>query len=242
MRIVATYLFLFVFTGNIFSQERSDIKKLDSAFTELYKSNRFNGTLLYAEKGKVLYKKAFGVTDYRTKERLLTTSSFNLASVTKQFICMAIMIMKERGQLAYDDDCRKYIPELPYDSISIRNLMTHTSGIPEYFDVFQRFRSPLDTLTNEKMIRLFAAHRPALDFATGVKWNYCNTNYIVLASIIERISKMPIDIYVKRNILTPLGLKDSYVYHVLMPSIPTNHVYGFEETGENRRLNDLTAI
>ena len=242
MRIVATFLFLFVFIGNLFSQERSDIKKLDSAFTELYKSNRFNGTLLYAEKGKVLYKKAFGVTDYRTKEPLLSTSSFNLASVTKQFICMAIMIMKERGQLAYDDDCRKYIPELPYESISIRNLMTHTSGIPEYFDVFQRYKTPLDTLTNEKMIRLFAAHRPALDFATGVKWNYCNTNYVLLVSIIERISKMPIDLFIKQNILTPLGLKDTYVYHLLLPSIPTNHVYGFEETGVSRQLNDLTPF
>lgn len=242
MRIIATFYFMFFFIGNVFSQERSDIKKLDSAFTELYKSNRFNGTLLYAEKGKVLYKKAFGVTDYRTKQPLLTTSSFNLASVTKQFICMGIMMMKERGQLAYDDDCRKYIPELPYDSISIRNLMTHTSGIPEYFDVFQRYKTPLDTLTNEKMIRLFEAHKPALDFATGVKWNYCNTNYVLLVSIIERISKMPVDAYIKNNILNPLGLKDTYVYHLLMPSIPSNHVYGFEETGEIRRLNDLTPF
>lgn len=242
MRIVATLIFLFAFMVPVFSQQSADVKKLDSAFSELYKSNRFNGTLLYAEKGKVLYKKAFGVADYRTKQPLLTTSSFNLASVTKQFICMGIMMMKEKGQLSYDDDIRKYIPEMPYDSISIRNLMTHTSGIPEYFDVFQRYKTPLDTLTNEKMIRLFAAHKPTLDFATGYKWNYCNTNYVLLVSIIERISKMPIDAFIKNNILTPLGLKDTYVYHLLMPTIPVNHVYGFEETGESRRLNDLSLF
>jgi N-acyl-D-amino-acid deacylase len=222
--------------------QRPDIKKLDSTLTLLNKTNRFNGTVLYAEKGKVLYKKAFGVTDFKTNHPLTTSSAFNLASVTKQFITMCIMILNERGKLQFDDDCKKYIPELPYDNISIRNLMTHTSGIAEYFDVFQRYKTPLDTLTNEKLISLYATYKPALDFATGTKWNYCNTNYALLVTIIERISKEPIDVFVKKNITTPLGLKDTYVYHVLMPAIPANHVIGFEETGERRKLNDLTVF
>ncbi len=222
--------------------QRPDIKKLDSTLTILNKTNRFNGTILYAEKGKVLYSKAFGVADYRTNELLKTTSSFNLASVTRQFITMCIMILKERGQLQFDDDCKKYIPELPYDNISIRNLMTHTSGIPEYFDVFQLYKTPLDTLTNEKLISLYSTYKPALDFATGSKWNYSNTNYALLVSLIERLSKQPIDVFVKKNITAPLGLKDTYVYHVLMPAVPANHVYGFEETGEKKKLNDLTSF
>ena len=224
------------------AQTIADVKKLDSLLTLLYKTDRFNGTVLYAEKGKVVYKKAFGTTDFRTNEKLKTTSAFNLASVTKQFICMGIMMLKEKGLLQYDDDCRKYIPELPYDGISIRNLMTHTSGITEYFDLFQRYKTPLDTLTNEKMISLFATVRPPLDFATGTQWSYCNTNYVLLVSIIERISKQPIDLFIQKNITSVLGLKDTYVYHILMPSIPVNHVYGFEETGDKRKLNDLTPF
>jgi N-acyl-D-amino-acid deacylase len=242
MRKTAALIFLLFSFHFLPAQQTEALKELDSVLTVLNKTNRFNGTVLYAEKGKVLYKKAFGVTDYKTNQPLTTTSSFNLASVTKQFICMCIMILKERGQLQFDDDCKKYIPELPYDNISIRNLMTHTSGIPEYFDVFQRYKTPLDTLTNEKMITLYAAYKPALDFATGSKWNYCNTNYALLVSIIERISKEPIDVFVKKNIITPLGLKDTYVYHVFMPAVPSNHVYGFEETGEKRKLNDLTPF
>lgn len=235
------FLLMIVLSASLQAQQQ-DIKALDSTLTELNKTNRFNGTVLYAEKGKVLYKKAFGVADYRTNKPLNTTSAFNLASVTKQFMTMCIMILKERGQLQFDDDCKKYIPELPYDSITIRNLMTHTSGIPEYFDVFQLYKTPLDTLTNEKLIALYAAHKPALDFATGTKWSYCNTNYALLVSIIERISKEPIDVFVKKNITAPLGLKDTYVYQVLMPTVATNHVYGFEETGEKRKLNDLTVF
>ena len=235
------FLLMIVLSASLQAQQQN-IKALDSTLTELNKTNRFNGTVLYAEKGKVLYKKAFGVADYRTNKPLNTTSAFNLASVTKQFMTMCIMILKERGQLQFDDDCKKYIPELPYDSITIRNLMTHTSGIPEYFDVFQLYKTPLDTLTNEKLIALYAAHKPALDFATGTKWSYCNTNYALLVSIIERISKEPIDVFVKKNITAPLGLKDTYVYQVLMPTVPTNHVYGFEETGEKKKLNDLTVF
>ncbi|MGI8583846.1 MAG: serine hydrolase domain-containing protein, partial [Chitinophagaceae bacterium] len=242
MRTIILFLFHLFLSAYIHAQTPADIKKLDSALTVLNKTNRFNGTVLYAEKGRIIYKKAFGVIDYRTNQPLTTASAFNLASVTKQFICMCIMILKERGQLQFDDNCKKYIPELPYNNITIRNLMTHTSGIPEYFDVFQRYKTPLDTLTNEKLITLFATYKPALDFATGTKWNYCNTNYALLVSIIERITKVPFAVFFKKNITVPLALKDTYVYDVLMSSIPFNHVYGFEETGEKRKLNDLTPF
>jgi N-acyl-D-amino-acid deacylase len=155
---------------------------------------------------------------------------------------MCILILQEKGMLQLDDDSKKFIPELPYKGISIRHLMTHTSGIPEYFDIFQRYKTPLDTLTNEKLLILLATYKPALDFITGTKWNYCNTNYVLLVSIIERASKMPIDAFIKKYIAAPLGLKDTYVYHVLMPSVPPNHVYGFEETGETKKPNDLTVF
>ena len=242
MMKLSFFLFAVLSFGFAQAQLRGDVKNLDAALNRLYKTNRFNGTVLYAEKGKIVYKKAFGVVDYRTNKPLQTTSAFNLASVTKQYICMSILMLKERGQLELDDDCKKYIPELPYDNISIRNLMTHVSGIPEYFDVFQRYKSPLDTLTNEKLIQLYALHKPVLDFATGTKWQYCNTNYTLLVSIIERISKMPMDAFLQKNIITPLGLTDTYMYHVLMPTVPPNHVYGFEELGEKRKLNDLTPF
>jgi N-acyl-D-amino-acid deacylase len=240
------YFFLFIAMlpagSGIYAQSVPDVKKLDTALTLLHKTNRFNGTVLYAEKGNIVYKKAFGVVDYRTNEPLQTNAAFNLASVTKQFICMGILMLQEKGLLQLDDDCKKYIPELPYNGITIRNLMTHTSGIPEYFDVFQRYKTPLDTLTNEKLVALYAAHKPALDFATGTKWTYCNTNYVLLVTIIEKISRQPVDVFIKERITKPLGLKDTYIYQLLMPAVPDNHVFGFEETGEKRKLNDLTTF
>ena len=95
-KIAASIFILFSCIPFLQAQQPAEIKKLDSVLTLLNKTNRFNGTILYAEKGKVLYKKAFGVTDYRTNQPLNTTASFNLASVTKQFMTMCIMILKER--------------------------------------------------------------------------------------------------------------------------------------------------
>jgi N-acyl-D-amino-acid deacylase len=224
------------------AQPAHDFKKLDSVLTQLQLTDRFNGTVLYAEQGKILYKKAFGIADIRTGQPLQTSSSFNLASVSKQFVAMGILELYEKGKLRLDDPVKKYIPELPYDSVTIRNLLNHTSGIPEYFEVFQQYRGTLDTLSNEGMIQMFARYKPATDFPAGSKWNYCNTNYVLLSAIIERVSGKTFHDYFGQNIAVPLGLKNTYVYHILLPSVPSNHVYGFEKENGTKKLFDLYNV
>jgi len=242
MKKIFTLLLLLFATGALLAQLTSDPKSLDSALRQLYQSARFNGTVLYAERGKVIYHKAFGVTDCRNNSPLGTSSSFNLASVTKQFVSMCIMILQQEGKLQLEDELQKYFPEMPYEGVTVRNLLTHTSGIPEYFDIFLQYRTPLDTLTNQKMIALFSKVRPAAEFAPGTSWKYCNTNYVLLVSIIERVSGQPIEVFINKRISIPLGLMQTYVYQVMMNNVPANHVYGFEETGEKRKLNDLTVF
>lgn len=236
-------LYLLAIAGfKILSAQKPDIGALDSALKKLHATNRFNGAVLYAENGVVVYKKAYGIEDFRTGRPLSVNSSFNLASVTKQFVCMAILLLKDKGLLDIDDSIRKYIPELPYKGITIRHLMTHTSGIPEYFNWFQRYRTPLDTLTNAKLINLFATQKPMLDFVPGTQWQYVNTNYALLVSIIERVSGQSFPVFFRERIAVPLQLKSTYVYHALMRTVPPNQVVGFKETGEGRKLQDLTVF
>ena len=230
-------LLLFISTA-LFAQKNTTTHQIDSALTILHAQHQFNGTVLYAEQGKVLYKKAFGSADFRTSAALQTTSAFNLASISKQFISMCIMILKEKETLSYDDDIQKFIPEFPYQNITIRNLMTHTSGLPDYQDLFVNTRGPLDTLTNEGLIKMFATLKPTLNFATGTKWEYCNTGYVLLASVVERVSKMTIEKFINTKIVVPLGLSETYMYNVNLP-VPKNHVYGFEEINGKQKLNDL---
>lgn len=219
---------------------QTSTKQIDSVYTYLYQTHQFNGTVLYAEKGKVLYKKAFGITDISTQKPLTTASSFNLASISKQFFAMGIMLLADAGKLSFDDPVIKYIPELPYTNVTLRQMLTHTSGIPEYFDVFTKYRGTLDTLTNEGLVKLFARIKPAPDFEPGTKWNYCNSNYVLLGAVISRVAKQPVEDFLKQRIFKPLGMKNTYVYNVLMPAIPANHVLGFEEVDGVQKLADLT--
>ena len=229
---------LFFISSVLFAQNNTTTHQIDSALTILHAQHQFNGTVLYAEQGKMLYKKAFGIADFRTSSALQTTSAFNIASISKQFISMCIMILKEKATLSYDDDIQKFIPEFPYQNITIRNLMTHTSGLPEYEDLFVNTRRPLDTLTNEGLIKMFAALKPPLNFATGTKWEYCNTGYVLLASVVEHVSKMTIEKFINKYIIVPLELSETYMYNVYLP-VPKNHVYGFEEINGKQKLNDL---
>jgi len=208
------------------AQWNSKIQTVDSVLIRLYERQLFNGTVLIAEKGKVLYKKAFGIAGISEKP-LTTASAFNLASVSKQFFAMMVMILKEQDRLQYDDAVQKYLPSFPYPEISLRQLMNHTSGLPEYFDIAERNRNLLDTLTNESMLALLAAKKPALVFTPGSAFEYCNTNYTTLASVIAKVSGMACDSFFSEKIVRPLNLKNTYIYNLTMKAYPASRVFGF---------------
>lgn len=138
-RKVLYALILFsLFTNPAFSLSQSKAQKIDALLKKCYENGQFNGSVLVAENGKVIYNEAFGIANPESKEKLKNNTAYNLASVTKQFTCMGIMLLKERGDLSYEDDIQKYIPELPYMGITIRNLMNHTSGLPDYIRLFSQ--------------------------------------------------------------------------------------------------------
>lgn len=225
-----------------FSQHVQKVNRIDSVLTYLHQRQLFNGTVFIAEKGKVLYKKAFGTSNPATAARLTTASSFNLASVSKQFYAMMIMMLKEQGKLSYDDAVVKYLPEFPYPTITVRQLMNQTSGLPEYFDIAAADMTLLDTLTNDSMLRLLIDRRPPLVFAPGEQWQYCNTNYTTLASVLEKVAGTTADKFFQEHIAGPLKMTNSYVYHLKMKSYPPSRVFGFSFQNEKPVLNDLVRF
>lgn len=232
-------ILLFFIPTFSFSQQAKKIARIDSVLTYLNQRQLFNGTVLIGEKGKVLYKKAFGIANPQTLESLTTNSAFNLASVSKQFYAMMIMMLKEQGKLNYDDRVQKYLPSFPYPTITIRHLMNQTSGLPEYFDIAAGDMNLLDTLNNQSMLDLLAAKKPALVFQPGDQWQYCNTNYTTLASILEKISGTTADKFFQQHIAGPLKLKNSYVYQIQLKSSPPSRVLGLQFENQKPILNDL---
>lgn len=217
----------------------AQIQTLDSTLTILHQQAMFNGAVLVADHGKVLYKKTFGKANIATNEPLTTRSAFNLASVSKQFIAMMAMMLEKKGKLHYDDRVKQYLPAFPYETITIRHLLTHTSGLPEYFDLVLAHRNTLDTLTNTKLLQLLAEFKPKPNFEPGERWEYCNTGYILLASVIEKAANMPIETFFKQQITEPLGLKDTYIYTLEMQQSPAGRVFGFRRENGLEIPNDL---
>lgn len=189
---------------------------LDKQFTELSKNQWFNGTVLYAEKGRLVFAKAYGFADLRKKKDTLTIhSAFQLASVSKMFTAMAILILKERGELKLDDSIQEFIPEFPYQGITIRHLLTHRSGLSRYMSLaHSQWKDKTIPLTNEDVIRLYVKYRPDPYFTANNGFHYCNTNYALLASVVERISGMSFDRFIEKNIFDPLNMNDSFIYNM----------------------------
>jgi CubicO group peptidase (beta-lactamase class C family) len=181
--------------------------------------------VLYGEKGRLVFKKAYGYDDFKTKKKLTTTSPFQLASVSKMFTAMAIMMLHEDGLLDYDDSVRQYIPELPYTGITIRHMLNHRSGMPDYMHFSDNFWDQTKPLTNEDMIRIMAVNQPPSYFPAGCGFDYCNSNYALLASVVERITGKPFDHFVQERIFDPVDMENAFIYRLepgqeIPPNVP----------------------
>ena len=187
---------------------------VDKAFNEMRKTQGLNGVVLYAEGGEVIYRKAFGWRNLvRPKDSLQVDDQFQLASVSKMFTAEAIMLLHSQGKLDYDDPITKYIPEFPYEGITIRNLLNHRSGLSRYETLAdEQWPDRGIPLRNEDVIRLYAEHRPDPYNLPDVTFHYSNVNYVLLASIVERISRQHFEDFMHDNIFIPLGMDHSYIY------------------------------
>lgn len=188
--------------------------KFDSLFSTLAKEKGFNGSVLVGVYGTVVYKNAFGYSDLKTKEPLNVKSVFQLASVTKQFTAVAIMMLKERGLIDYSDTVQKFIPDFPYKNITIRQLLSHRSGLPNYMYFADKYwKDKRKYLTNEGLLEMMKQHKPYVEFLPDRRYKYSNTGYAVLASIIERISGLTFDEFMEQNIFLPLNMTSTFVYN-----------------------------
>ncbi|UDW01651.1 beta-lactamase family protein [Bacillus cereus] len=166
------------------------------------KDKGFNGSVLVASKGHVILRKGYGYAN--VKDQVLTTprTKYRIGSITKTVVAISIMQLKEKGKLNIEDNVNKYIPSFPADkNITLRNLLTHTSGLPE------QGQGSVDAASRLKLVTWIGAQ--TLQFPAGTGWKYTDYNYMVLAYIVEKISNKPLAEYVKENILTPVEMNES---------------------------------
>jgi CubicO group peptidase (beta-lactamase class C family) len=203
-------------------------KRLDSLYSALAKQGYFNGCVLVAENGTPVYEKAFGYANFDTKQPLTNQTMFELASVSKQFTSMAIMQLHEKGKLNYNDSLNKYFPAIPYHGITIANLLHHTSGIPEFLTWDEKQVDVSRINYNKDILTALIKNAPPLNFKPGDQLAYANTNYVLLALIVEKVSGLSFSDYMDKNIFKPLGMAHTRVYpqRAANPKI-ADYAYGY---------------
>lgn len=218
---------------NIFYHEKA--KKIDSLMQIKAKKYYFNGNVLVAYNGSCIYNESFGYADMLKRKELKKDDVFQLASVSKQFTAMAIMILKEQNKLSYDDTVTKYIPEFPYPAITIRMLLNHTSGLPNYMWLDEHHWKGEKAPANEDVIKMIAEHKLNLYFTPGRRWDYSNTGYIILASITERISNKSFVDFMHENVFEPLEMHNSFVYSSSISNDKKDRLIGYYYRGRRYR-------
>lgn len=218
----------------------------DSVISEFQKDG-FNGNVLVAQNGEIVYQSSFGISDIEPIDSLTINAQFRLASVSKQFTAMCILSLVAEGKLEIDDSLTKYIPELPYEGITIRNLLNHTSGIPDYERLLiDKWRTDLAINNrdrfisgNNTIIDMLIEYAPEISFPPGDEWEYSNTGYVLLASIVKRVSGLSFPEYLDQYVFTPAGLKNTLVFDPVNGSEMNQQVRGLRIVNGEYKYNDI---
>ncbi len=188
------------------------IKRLDSYYATEARIG-FNGSVLIGYKGKVLYERCYGWANREQHIPVKSNSACQLASISKTFTGAAIMYLYQRKYLNINDPIQNFIPDFPYTGITIKMLLSHRSGLPDYTKWVLNYQKDERTpLSNAEMIALMIKHRPGLEFKPDSRFKYCNTNYALLARIIEIVTEMPYSNFMQKYIFKPLGMENTFVY------------------------------
>ena len=190
---------------------KAEIYRLDTLFTKLNKADAFNGNVLIAKGKNIIYQKSFG---YGVKERniLLNDSSlFQLASVSKVITGVATLLLFEQGKLNLESKVSDILVGFPYKDVTVKHLLSHRSGLPNYTYFCSEFLTDsMLSLSNQQMLEMMIEHKPKAWLNPGLRFNYCNTNYALLALIIEKVSQKSYATFLKEELFTPLGMNHSY--------------------------------
>ncbi|GEP88850.1 CubicO group peptidase, beta-lactamase class C family [Chitinophaga terrae (ex Kim and Jung 2007)] len=204
-------------------------RELEAYYTNKLLRTGFNGAVLVAKKGVVIFEKYHGYENSRSKTPVIDSSSFQLASVSKTFTGGAALWLVQNGQLSLDATLQEFFPNFPYKGITVRMLLNHRSGLPNYlYFCDSLWKDPSRYMTNEDVIRLMEVHKPKIQHAPGTHFQYCNTNYMLLASIIEKVSGKKYPEFMQETIFQPLGMHNTFVFQpgtIAHPHQTQSHKY-----------------
>ncbi len=198
---------------------------MEKLVRESHEKGGFTGAWLYAENGEIVSKGAVGFRDPQDTLPVEEDTIFQLASVSKQFTAAAVMLVVRKGLLHLDDGIAMYFPELTmYKGVTVRHLLTHTGGVPDYFDDADWFiriwKEEHRVPGNDEILRFLCETKLSPCFAPGAKLEYSNTGYNLLALLVERVSGVPYEEFLQKYIFEPAGMRSTRCCHIRRDGVP----------------------
>jgi CubicO group peptidase (beta-lactamase class C family) len=217
------------------ANEAERLAAVDRWLDEQFENHKFNGGVLLVRDGRVLLSKTCGFTNHTATQRLDEHSAFQLASVSKQFTAAGILRLAEMGLLTLDDPVAKHLDAFISDEVTARHLLNHTSGIPDvYMELAEQHREELgEALTTSDVVELVKQHAE-MERPPGDAMVYSNTNYVLLAGVIEAAAGMSCEQFMHKELFQPLGMHDTRVWNLLSAERSPNQARDFEQVGEDR--------
>ena len=235
LNAILTTIMLLIIVSCTFADKRTD--KVDKLFAEWDKPDSPGCALAIIEDGKVIYKKGYGMANLEHEIPITPKSVFYIGSVSKQFVSMSIALLVKQGKLSLDDDIRKYLPEMPDygTSITVQNLIYHTSGLRDYLTLLGIAGIDFGTYHEDDVVELIAQQK-ALNFNPGERYLYSNSGYFMLAVIVKRASGKSLRQFADENIFKPLGMKNSHFHDDYLMLIKNRATGYFPAGGEYRNF------
>ncbi len=251
LALTAMMLYLVAFSGVLSEREPLLTEEVEVALVESFSdddifffqdtitryllSQHFNGSILAAREGNVLISRSFGFADFRNHTPLTPNTPFQLASISKTFTAAGVLMLQHQEKLHIDDQVIVYIPEFPYPQMTIRQLLTHTSGIQNYMWLVERYWNQPHSPNNEDMLHLFVNYPRPLNFTPGRRFGYSNTGYAFLGLLIERVSQKSYAEFMQHHVFDPLEMQHSFVYNPNCSIPMTNErAFGFRRWGRRQ--------
>src|SRR5713226_1515046 len=248
MGIVGLLLAMGLFAWKSATASDSMEKQIDAIFAPLADANSPGQAVLVHKNGRTMFERGYGVRDLRTKTRIDAQTNFRLASFTKQFTAMAVMLLVHDKKLRYDERLMEIFPEFPAygKQITLRHLLNHTSGLPDYEDLMLVAETPKSTwiwtperqIQDDEVLRLLEKESQG-NFAPGTSWSYSNSGYVVLGLIVAKISGKPYGEFLRERIFAPLKMNRTIVFQKRKTEVVnrafghTKEASGFKETDQS---------
>lgn len=205
----------------------SPAAQVDALFANFTDGVQPGAAVMVIDGGEIVHRAGYGYADLEERTPIDADTAFRLASVSKQFTAMAVMLLAEEGRLGYDDPVRRYLPQLsPYPAVTFRHLMTHTGGLPEYYEVIY---TSAGMPSNADALALLATMGGTV-FAPGERYEYSNPGYDMLATLVAEVAGEDFPAFMRERIFVPLGMRSTLVHDHTRPEVP-GRAFGYAPNG-----------